>query len=168
MITQERLRELVTYDENTGIFTSNKSRGCVISGKILGHVTDNGYIRLNLDKKAYRAHRLVFLYVTGEMPSDQIDHINGIRTDNRIINLRVVTAAQNNLNMRKKSNSQSRFKGISFNKYMQKWHVQIRHAGKLVHLGYHDSEVKAAYIYDMASLKFHGEYGKRNFLPLVV
>jgi len=84
MITQARLKELLNYDPETGIFTRlTYGKGNFYIGSVAGGRTKNRYIAINLDKKIYLAHRLAHLYMTGEWPKDQIDHINNIRDDNR-------------------------------------------------------------------------------------
>src|SRR5258708_7110488 len=100
MITQERLRELLTYDPETGIFRWKKERNHYVkAGKIAGfkHIV-HGYMHIKIDYVLYRSHALAWLYVTGEFPvypHIQIDHRNSKRDDNRFENLRKATHAQN-------------------------------------------------------------------------
>lgn len=109
-------------------------------------------------------HRLVMSAGCGQV----IDHINGNTLDNRKENLRFVSSSQNARNKRKKSAHKmtSRFKGVSINS--GRWRATIRADGGPIYLGRYTDEVEAAFMYDCASLKYHGEYGSRNFLPLVV
>jgi len=95
-------------------------------------------------------------------------HINGDTMDNRRSNLRIATARQNNLNARKISarKTESRFKGVSWN--VGKWVARIRTENGHLTLGRFTNEVEAAFAYDHASMKYHAEYGSRNFLPLVI
>lgn len=98
MLTQARLKELMAYDEGTGVFTRYKSvqRG----GKQVSCTPNkDGYFSANIDRKTYVQHRLAWLYVHGAFPEGHIDHINRIKTDNRICNLRVVTAFESNQNI---------------------------------------------------------------------
>ncbi len=95
-----------------------------------------------------------------------VDHINGNSLDNRRQNLRLVNAKQNTWNSAGKRNTKSKFKGVSWS--VKSWKVSIRVAGKVIYVGKFKNEVEAAYRYDLASLKHHGEYGRRNFLPLVL
>jgi len=165
-ISQKRLHELVEYDPETGVFTAKLSRGNVKTGSVLGSANGYGYIKFSLDGNKYFAHRLAFLYVHGYLPN-VVDHANGLRSDNRIANIREANNSLNARNSSKKRYSKSRFKGASFNKRSKKWVAQIRSGGGLIYLGHHNTDVEAAFAYDMASIAMHGEYGKRNFLPLV-
>ena len=100
-ITQERLKELLHYDPETGVFTYLVSRrGSVKVGNRAGYKS-NGYLRIKIDGKAYLIHRLAWLYVYGDLPPMDIDHINGSRDDNRLINLRCATRSENIQNLRK-------------------------------------------------------------------
>jgi len=99
MLTQSQLKEILTYNPDTGIFTwLVASNGRIRVGDIAG-TTDNGYVRIMIERTKYRAHRLAWLYVHGESPKEQIDHINHIRDDNRINNLRCVSCHENFKNM---------------------------------------------------------------------
>src|SRR5215813_12141516 len=101
MLTHERLKELLSYDPKTGLFIWN-SRGAVA-----GTTDQEGYIQIHLDGKKYRAHRLAYLYMTGEMPTQILDHINRVRSDNRWGNLRPVTDRFNYYNCSDYSNNKS-------------------------------------------------------------
>jgi len=111
--------------------------------------------------KEWKLHRLIMSAKDGEF----VDHINGDTRDNRRVNLRIATATQSAQNTAKKSNSKSRFKGVT--KTNKSYRVRIRHDGKRLQIGEFKDEVEAAYFYDLASLRLHGDFGKRNFLPLV-
>jgi hypothetical protein len=97
MITQKYLKEIVHYDPDTGIFTWTINRKKVSAGAVAGH-NCNGYVSLSINNKNYRAHRLAFLYMTGEWPEFVVDHVNRIRSDNRWCNLRDVTQQVNSTN----------------------------------------------------------------------
>jgi len=113
MLTQKRLKELLRYNPETGHFTWLVSTAWRIKvGDVAGSVsTCSGkkYIETNVDGERYRLHRLVFLYMTGEMPHNHVDHINGNGLDNRWINLRQVTLRENHRNTRLQSNNTSGF-----------------------------------------------------------
>jgi hypothetical protein len=92
-----------------------------------------------------------------------VDHINSDTLDNRRANLRLATHSQNSCNRPKKSNTSSRFIGVSFMKQRKRWHTTIRHHGKRTFLGYFDSEIEAGKAYDEAARKYHGEFARLNF-----
>lgn len=117
--------------------------------------------------KLYREgalHRLI----AGAADGEHVDHRNGDTLDNRRSNLRIVTHQQNCQNAAKKNPavSASRFKGVSLDKRRNTWRAMISVNGKPKYLGEGESEIEAAYRYDMASLANYGEFGLRNFLPL--
>lgn len=100
-LTAERLRELLHYDPETGVFTWRVRRGMAVAGSVAGNLNRNGYVNIFVDGRQYKAHRLAWLFVYGEFPSADIDHINGVRNDNRIFNLRDVTTSVNMMNQRR-------------------------------------------------------------------
>lgn len=163
----ETIRNLVDYDQETGIFISKVSRGNVKAGKEIGRDNGFGYLRFEVLGIQLFCHRVAFCLVHGYEPP-VVDHINRIRSDNRICNLRAADVCLNNRNADKKHYGKSGFKGASFHKERGKWRANIRNGGKLIYLGYFESVIEAAFAYDVASLELHGEYGKRNFLPLVI
>ena len=84
MLTQERLKELLHYDEETGLFTRKTRVASRMKGTISGARHNKGYVQIMIDGDNYLAHRLAWFYVYGEWPKNQIDHINRIKTDNKI------------------------------------------------------------------------------------
>ena len=137
-LTAARLRELLSYDPNTGIFCWQVSRGSGKRGLRAGRKNDEGYIEISIDSRFYKAHRLAWLYVHGCWPAEQMDHRNGVRTDNRIANLREATHAENQQNKAIHRNNTSGHPGVYWNKQSRKWQVQMRNAGRFLHLGYFD------------------------------
>lgn len=101
MLTSERLKELLHYEEETGnfIWKQNRGRYCC-KGKIAGCISFDKYIQIKLDNKKYFAHRLAWMWFHGAMPENEIDHINNNRQDNRICNLRAATHAENVQNLK--------------------------------------------------------------------
>ncbi len=113
-LTAARLRELLSYDPDTGVFTSRTKRHKWPAGRVVGAKEKTGYARLPVDGVYYRAHRLAWLYVYGAWPSLPIDHINGDRYDNRIGNLRQISVTENNENLRSaKHTNHSGLLGVS-------------------------------------------------------
>jgi len=152
MLTQERLREILNYNELTGIFIWKASRGTAKLGSAAGGVhKHSGYVRIRVDGALYLAHRLVWLYAHGVWPTDQIDHKNLIKTDNSIANLRDVSNRQNQQNLQCHANG--RLGGTCFHKRNQKWIAQIYISGKKKHLGYFRTEQLAHHAYLKAVAK---------------
>ena len=136
-LTAEYLRSILDYDPETGIFTWKASTSRrVKAGDIAGSLDGLGYLRLSVRSRPYRAHRLAWLHTYGVWPKDQIDHINRIRTDNRISNLREVSHKQNGQNRSKPSNNTSGHPGVVWHKRISKWQVKIKHNYKYIHIGY--------------------------------
>jgi len=138
-MTQEKLKEFVEYNQNTGVFIWKKVNKYTKynKGKELGGIDEStGYKVAFVDGKKYRQHRLAWLYVYGEMPKGEIDHINQDRADNRICNLREVTHKENMKNKKISKKNTSGVTGVYFLKTTKKWYSQIRIDGDLKHLGY--------------------------------
>lgn len=163
MITHDRLKELVSYDKNTGKLFSKVKRGNIKENSELRGEKD-GYQYIQIDGEKYYGHRLAWFYVYKEWPYI-IDHINGNKLDNRIENLRNVSLVENARNAAVKKNTKSKYRGVSFSH--GRWVAYIRFDGKLKYLGASNKEEHAAMLYDIASFKYHGNFGRRNFYPLV-
>jgi hypothetical protein len=151
MITQEELKQLVHYNPETGAFYryENAGRGRGKSGGLVGvnASTSDGYTEVRLSGRKYRGHRLAWLYMKGGWPSQQIDHIDGNRSNNAFKNLRLVTNAQNTQNVvRARSRSKSGLLGVT--KARDKWAAKIMANGRLMHLGTYETkeEAHAAYL----------------------
>lgn len=113
-------------------------------GDIAGTMHPDGYIHTRVNGKFQLVHRIIWLYVNGKLPHRQIDHINGVRTDNRISNLRLVTNKQNSENRKLHSNNTSGHRGVTWDKETGKWMVQIRHLNKRRYVGRFDNIEEAA------------------------
>lgn len=145
LITQERLKSLLTYDPDTGAITNKVTRNArALQGALAGCKTTSGYIALQIDGKKYQAHRLIWLYMTGEWPSDEIDHINRVRDDNRWVNLRVVSRKQNSWNTGAHAKSRSGVKGVAYVARYDKWQVQMRVDGRTHYVGVYNTIDEAA------------------------
>ena len=157
-LSQARLKELLHYDSDTGLFTWKISRGCMHAGQVAGGPNSKGYRQIKIDGVVYKAHRLAHLYVVGAWPDDKIDHANTVRGDNRFSNLREATTLQNNRNTTKRSDNTSGFKGVSFNKNRCKWEAYIRYDGRRRHLGLFCTAELAGEFYDLAAQMLFGEF----------
>lgn len=164
MITQERLKEIAHYNPDTGIFTRIKrtgnNNGCNV-GKEMGHDC-HGYKYVAIDFKRYALHRLAWLYMTGEFPKGVIDHINGIKSDNRFSNLRDVCIKINAQNFHSKQrDNKCGFLGVHFVKRPNvknphnPWRSCIFANGKRFHIGYFATPELAHDAYLRAKRKLH-------------
>lgn len=156
-LTQERLKELVHYDPETGVFTRiKKTSNNARIGSPIGVIDTHGYLECSIDSKRYRLHRLAWMYVTGNFPDGEIDHISTVRTDNRFANLRDVSRSVNMQNKREASkNNKSGFLGVYFHKPLKKFTAQIRANGKNKHLGFFETAELAHAAYLLAKREFH-------------
>ena len=149
-MTVERARELLDYDPLTGSLTWKVRRSkTAIAGSTAGCLTRFGYWKVVVDGRQYYAHRLAWLIVNGEWPTNQIDHKNGVRTDNRIVNLRDVTRITNNENRRlPESCNKLGILGVFKSQGCKNFCAQIKIKGKSIHLGSFPStqEAHAAYL----------------------
>ena len=146
-VTAERARELLAYDPETGILTWRTRRGRVPAGLATGCYDRDGYLDTKVDYKKYRNHRLAWLIYYGEWPRHQVDHIDGDRSNNRILNLRDISGLHNKQNQTK-AHSDSEIGYIGVHRSRGKYKAAIRVDGKDVFLGRHDTpeEAHAAYI----------------------
>lgn len=135
-ITQNFLKEILHYDFKTGIFTYIKrTANCISIGDIAGTINNEGYLSVEIKGISHKLHRLAWLYIYGKIPKDQIDHINRIRDDNKISNLRCATNTENQRNRTIGLNNKSGVIGVSFFESNQKWYSEISHNSKKIHLG---------------------------------
>lgn len=160
MITAKRLREVLTYHPDTGLFTRNREFGGWSAGGIAGCVKPDGYRWIAIDKIQYAASRLVWFYCHGVWPTHHIDHKNNDRDDNRIENLRECNTSQNLANQRLGSRNKSGFKGVSWSTTSKKWYASIKVMGKSRNLGCYDDPEDAHAAYCEAAKKHFGEFAK--------
>jgi hypothetical protein len=157
VLTSSRLKELLSYDAETGMFVWMMKRpGRGRQGAVAGCKNMSGYWGIHIEGFEYKAHRLAWLYVHGEWPSGQIDHIDGNRINNAIGNLRDVSKHLNMQNQRKpqKSNT-SGYLGVSWQKSRNRWEARITAFGKQHFLGTFDSAESAYESYVKAKMTLH-------------
>ena len=158
-LTQDYLKQVLSYDQDTGMFRHLRTSG---NGRLNAPAGfyHNGYVLIGIDRIEYRAHRLAWLYVYGDWPLIQIDHINGIKDDNRMSNLRLATRSQNSRNSKVSKNNKCGLKGVCFEKYTGRWKAQIYFDGQNRNLGRFNTKESAHAAYIMAALKHHGEFAR--------
>lgn len=157
-MTAEEVRRLFHYDGLDLRWKVDKGQRAKIGNVAGSH--DKGYRSVKIDGKSHRVHRLVWLWVHGEMPSKCIDHINHKRHDNRIENLRVASRLENSKNKTLHRNNTSGHAGV--HKARGKWGANIRVNYRLIHLGLFDSFEDAVIARENAEIqyKFHENHGR--------
>lgn len=162
----ERLKELLFYNHETGVFFHRTRRtGVPHAGSKAGCINESrgiSYERIKIDGKAYKSHRLAWLYVYGELPEGEVDHINGNTLDNRIANLRDVTRRENCMNKTKRADNSSGVTGVS--KQNGKWVARISHNKKRILIGSFDSLEAAKESRKEAEVKYgyHSNHGRNK------
>jgi hypothetical protein len=163
MLTQSQLKQLISYDPETGIFTRLKalSRRSKI-GDVVGSLSGRGYLYISINFKSYPSHRLAWLYMHGEFPPNHVDHINGLTQDNRIINLRLATRSQNKMNSRIYSSNTSGFKGVSFDSERNLWSASAKVNGKAKKIGRFKTPEQASDAYINFTKLHFGEFFRES------
>lgn len=135
-LTQARLKELLNYDPETGVFVWKiRVNSKVAAGSVAGTLNSRGYTTITWDGKKLLAHRLAWLFVYGEWPTGKLDHINRVRIDNRVVNLREASNSENSLNQSIRSDSSSGVRGVSYDPARCKWRAHITLNRKHINLG---------------------------------
>lgn len=175
-ISPNRILSFLSYDPETGIIkwnhpTPDKFRShhayAIFAGQHAGKQAfkterGNGYLCGQFDGNILQAHRVAWCIYNSEWPNDQIDHINGIKSDNRISNLRESSNAENNSNREMLSNNTSGFKGVSWHKASSSWRVSVRGNGSRIVKDGFNCALEAAKTYDELALKMQGRFAVTN------
>jgi hypothetical protein len=156
VLTQEKLKELLDYDETTGVFTRKiRTANAIQVGDIAGCMRPDGRFVISLENKRYFSHRLAWLYVYGFLP-EMLDHIDGNPSNNKINNLRSCTSSQNQENQRKpQTSNKCGFLGVSYKKRINKFISQIQIDGVVTHLGCFSTPEDAHQAYLIAKRGVH-------------
>ena len=166
------LRALVGYNPDDGsLFWKRRDPSMEAPGwnfkyagrPALSIMDDKGYLHGRVLGKNIKAHRAAWSIYHGKWPSGFIDHINGIRSDNRIKNLREATHSQNARNRKPSKSSTSKFLGVHWNLRDAMWESQVNDGCRIIRLGKFKSEIDAALAYDSAAISIHGEFANQNF-----
>ena len=159
MLTQSRLKELFSYDYETGNFTVIKNRkgSSKKIGDLLGSKNFAGYLEAAIDAKKYYLHRLAYLYMTGSFPEGNIDHCNRNKSDNFWKNLKVVTQQENlENNILPRKHGSLGYRGV--HRYKDKFRAKINHKGKQIHLGQFVTVEEASQAYLKAKPLIHKNF----------
>ncbi|RLA05326.1 MAG: HNH endonuclease [Gammaproteobacteria bacterium] len=159
-LTADQVRELFDYDGKDLIWRI--SRGRVNAGDIANSKINTGYLRVGVNNLNYQVHRLIWLHEYGVWPSNEIDHINGVKDDNRLENLREVTHRENQENQKLNSNNTSGVVGVSFRKDKNKWVARLFGCDISKFLGYFDTLFDAACARKSAEIEhsYHPNHGR--------
>jgi hypothetical protein len=163
MIDPALLRELFDYNPETGnlhwkVHAARRRK----PGEIAGCKDPTGRILVGINRKIYKAHRIIWAWMTGKWPDSQIDHINEDPSDNRWINLRVANQSQNMSNITITRGNTSGFKGVSFIERTGKWRAYIGVDNRTIHLGTFPTKEEAIAARKKASQALHGEFAKHQ------
>lgn len=158
-LTAARLREVVNYDPETGIFTNKLARQGTQVGAVLG-TNSRGYLVICVDCTLYQAHRLAWLYVNGEWPPEELDHKDKIRHHNWIDNLRPATHGQNSANTNVRAHNKSGVKGVNWDSDRQLWRARITKDRKGITLGRFPTPEEAHAAYVAAADRLFGEFAR--------
>jgi len=168
MLTLERLRAI--FYEYDGVLYNWCTRGKARAHAEAGYIAEDGYRRVCIDKKYYYIHRIVWWMSTGkEVPDDLfIDHIDGNRLNNKIENLRLASALENQYNKARQVNGTSQYKGVWFDAVKNCWKASIRtNDGNRHYIGQFVTELEAAVAYDKLAIQIQGEFAKLNVLDSI-
>ena len=159
-----RLREFFRYFRSSGRLTwKNTKGGRSVLGAKIGYPDINGYLTMRFDGVLYCVHRVIWKHVTGEDPGEfEIDHINGVKEDNRWVNLRLATHARNNQNTKIQKNNSSGYKGVAWHGQRKAWRAYVsvgpRGNSKQIHLGLHSTPEAAAKAVRKYREQLHGKF----------
>ena len=164
--SSSRVRELLHYDPESGAFIWKAKSSPIANntrvGGPAGHVGPTGYLEIGLDNVLHKAHRLAWLYMTGEWPIDEIDHINTDRADNRWCNLREANRAQNQRNASRRIDNKTGFKGVGKRNNANTYIARIRINGEQVYLGSRSTAEAAHALYAAAAGQHFGEFARNG------
>lgn len=161
-IDTEILSKWLDYNPETGIITWKLSIGRAKAGKIAGNINQYGYIELHFKTKSYLAHRVAYSLVHGDISDKFIDHINGIRDDNRICNLRAASREENQRNSKRRKDNKTGIKGVQYVERDKHYVATIRNGGKQIALGFFKNIEDAKSAREDAALKLHGEFANHG------
>lgn len=158
-LTQDKLKQLFDYDETGNLIWKINAANNVKIGDIAGSFNTLGYRRVTIDGKDFKAHRLIYLWHRGTLPS-MLDHVDGNVRNNKIENLRPATYAENSRNSKRKITSRSGIKNVFWHKQANKWVVNVSIKGKNKYIGLYEDLECAKIAAQEARLRLHGEFAR--------
>lgn len=167
--TSEEIKQVLDYNPETGVFrwrtraSAPKHWNTRFAGKIAGGTMVIGYRTIAVNDEKYYAHRLAWLYMTGEWPPDQVDHINGKRADNRFSNLRLATSRENKCNKLANQTTRSGVKNVHWHAFSRSWHVRVMLHKREHSFGYFKTIEEAAEAAAEARIQLHGEFAPHDY-----
>lgn len=157
--TAAEIAEWLRYEPDTGdFFWRRPIRNQRAVGAKAGSIDSNGYFRIMVRGVRYKAHRLAWLLMTEVWPTGEIDHINGVKSDNRFCNLREATPSQQRANCPVRRNSRSQTKNVYFRPKDGKWIVRMRVNGKWNFFGSYANKEEAAHVAHLKEVEIYGEF----------
>jgi hypothetical protein len=163
MITADMVREALSYDLDSGVFRwAKRINKKTVPGRVAGYRPDGGYAQIRIAGKLYKAHRLAWLWMTGEWPSGEVDHKDRDRSNNRWLNLRLASPSENKCNIGKLSNNSTGYKGVCFQPRAthRPYTAEIRFKGVRRYLGSFRTAEEAHAAYRRAAEQQHGEFAR--------
>lgn len=155
-----KARQQLSYDPDTGLFTwLVRSPGRTEIGQIAGSPDKDGYVRIGLQGQIVLAQVLAWMFMKGSIPEDIVDHADGDPSNNRWLNLRAATRAQNNRNSRVRKHSKTGIKGVQKHR-TGKFAAKIQFGGKQHYLGLFDTAEEAGKAYADAAERLYGEFAR--------
>ena len=161
----EEIAKWFEYCHDTGIVKRRLQSGRWPGGVIAGSKDGSGYYSTSFNGKTIRCHIIAWVIFYGRYPNGHIDHINKIKSDNRIANLREVTQAQNSRNQKIRTNNTSGFPGVSFDRLLSKWIAYITINYKKIHIGVFKQIEDAIEARKIAAIKYFGEFSPHDWNP---
>lgn len=163
---QAYLKRILHYCPLTGVFTWLETRGLggrgAVAGMVAGTSISTRYVSIRIDGTRYQAHRLAWLYATGAFPPGDIDHVNGVRNDNRLANLRAATRVQNSANRGVNRNNTTGVKGVTFRQRTRRYEVRLECAGRRRYVGGYPTLAAAKAAYWREANQKHGAFAHQG------
>lgn len=162
MIDISYIRSLFKYDPASGILFWDVKRPKVVLGAEAGSTSSTGYKRVTVDGRSYKVHRIIWAIQTGEWPSSDIDHIDGVRDNNKWSNLRLASKSQNGMNRKRTNSNTSGVKGVYWHSRASKWAAQVKLNRKVYYIGLFDSIDVAKEHVEKKRAELHCEFSRQE------